>query len=1046
MPTLPTPVPQQELSLHSVGPPAARSNPHSIKPGFFKLLTPDKSSDALSSIKVISWNIEGAKKGSPNLADFVKSSKPGMIFLSEPQIYQCDANLALSSLKPTYCHHLNSEDTFYPELALEQRHAHGGTLALWHSLLDPFITLLPTTSPAVLPLLLSIPGLKPSAHIEIYLPTSGQKEEFVIALASLSAVLESLEEDHPGTPVYVRGDANVNPSNLPRVQLLWTLQSQFSLQSLALNHPTHHHFMGEGRSDSQLDVLLYPSSPHPPEKLLQVVCGKENPLVTSHHDLIISNFSCVIVPYSTPPQATVAPKVPNTRVNVLWDKEGEEQYRSLLSSTLHLLQNSLFSPDSPSLTSVLLDCSNHALVRAAEASFRTVKLSKPPLNKQVKVAPEIREAQVSTMKAARQLKIIVNSLHTATELESAKNNLSASSSRLRAALRASNSQTAKARDELLHTVLSRDPSKLHAAVRKTKSDGTPSMHMLQVGRNVYNGDAVPDGFFEALQSLKVPEASTIDNNPDFLSVSKNYKHILEIAKCGPPLPALSTLEAEALLKRLRPDVLDLYSVSAHHYLAAGTPAIEHFASLLNLLIANTNLSSAKELNSAWAVMLHKGHGKPRSQCRSWRCISTCPLIAKALDLYVADLHQHNWKSASAPNQFMKKGSSHELAALLLTEAVCYATLTLGFTLWVLFLDKQAAFDMVLKENVITGAYAAAGHRADQSLLYMANRLSSRRTFLQFSSTLVGPINDEKGVEQGGISSGDQFQLVNGEELITTNTSGLGLDMGGISLASLGVADDVALFSPSPYGLQALLNLSQELTASKSMINVPEKTKLLAYSPKGDCSSTYWQEVAPLTMAGASLPLSTQAEHVGVLRSTGGSNLPSITSRIAGHTKSLYSVIACGMARNHRGNPAASIRVESCYSAPKLFSGLACLLLSPTEVEVLSVHRRKTLQELQRLHPKTPAPAIHFLSGSLPAPALLHIHQFTLLHMIAKLGPSNILFQHSIYILHHSIANSWFSALRTLASHYSLPDPIQTLVSPPPKNTFKSCVKSAVRSF
>ena len=474
--------------------------------------------------------------------------------------------------------------------------------------------------------------------------------------------------------------------------------------------------------------------------------------------------------------------------------------------------------------------------------------------------------------------------------------------------------------------------------------------------------------------------------------------------------------------------------------------LKHYSALLNLFISNVNLTSVKELNSAWAVMLHKGHSKPRSHCRSWRCISTCPLVAKALDLYVADLHQDNWASAAAPNQFMRKGSNHELAALLLTEAVCYATLTLGITLWVLFLDKQSAFDMVLKEHVLSGAFTAAKYRADPSLLYMAIRLSSRRTFLQFSTTLMGPIHDQRGVEQGGISSGDQFQLVNAEELITTNNSGLGLNMGGISLASLGVEDDVALLSPSPHCLQALLNLSQDLTASKSMINVPEKTKLLAFSPKGDISAAYWQEEMPLNMARASLSLSSQADHVGVLRSTTGSNLPSITSRIAGRTKSLYAVISCGMARNHRGNPAAAIRVESCYLAPKLFSGLACLYLSTSKIEVLSVHRRKTLQQLQRLHPQTPAPALHFLSGSLPAPALLHKHQFTLLHMIAKLGHSSILFQHAVHVLHYSIPNSWFTVLRFLATQYTLPDPLQVLVSPPPKAQFKSLVKLSVNAF
>ena len=132
-------------------------------------------------------------------------------------------------------------------------------------------------------------------------------------------------------------------------------------------------------------------------------------------------------------------------------------------------------------------------------------------------------------------------------------------------------------------------------------------------------------------------------------------------------------------------------------------------------------------------------------------------------------------------------------------------------------------------------------------------------------------------------------------------------------------------------------------------------------------------------------------------------------------------LACGMARNHRGNPAASLRVESSYSAPKLFSGLASLFLSPADMEVLTVHRRLTLQRLQRLHPRTPAPALHFLSGSLPAPALLHKHQYTLLHMIALLGPSNILYQHAIYALHHCI--------RTLGSRRCAP-----LVSSTPSQT------------
>ena len=81
------------------------------------------------------------------------------------------------------------------------------------------------------------------------------------------------------------------------------------------------------------------------------------------------------------------------------------------------------------------------------------------------------------------------------------------------------------------------------------------------------------------------------------------------------------------------------------------------------------------------------------------------------------------------------------------------------------------------------------------------------------------------------------------------------------------------------------------------------------------------------MGGSHLPISSQAEHVGVLRSKEGGNMPALMSRLSAHGKSLYSVVSSSLARGHRGNPAASLRVEATYCAPQLYSGLATLLLT-----------------------------------------------------------------------------------------------------------------------
>ena len=105
------------------------------------------------------------------------------------------------------------------------------------------------------------------------------------------------------------------------------------------------------------------------------------------------------------------------------------------------------------------------------------------------------------------------------------------------------------------------------------------------------------------------------------------------------------------------------------------------------------------------------------------------------------------------------------------------------------------------------------------------------------------------------------------------------------------------------------------------------------------------------MNGTALPLSSQAEHVGVVRSTGScGNMPAVLARLSSHTKSLHTILSCGMARGHRGNPAASLRVEATYCSPRLYSGLSTLHLSKAEIAAISSQQKTTLEQLQRLYP------------------------------------------------------------------------------------------------
>ena len=103
-----------------------------------------------------------------------------------------------------------------------------------------------------------------------------------------------------------------------------------------------------------------------------------------------------------------------------------------------------------------------------------------------------------------------------------------------------------------------------------------------------------------------------------------------------------------------------------------------------------------------------------------------------------------------------------------------------------------------------------------------------------------------------------------------------------------------------------------------------------------------------------------AEHVGIVRSANG-NLPHILNRFTAH-------------KNNRGNPANSLRIQKVYGSPVLLSGFGSLVLSKEEMKMIDNHLNTTLQNMIRLHERTPHCVTAFLAGCLPGTALLHLRR------------------------------------------------------------------------
>ena len=130
-----------------------------------------------------------------------------------------------------------------------------------------------------------------------------------------------------------------------------------------------------------------------------------------------------------------------------------------------------------------------------------------------------------------------------------------------------------------------------------------------------------------------------------------------------------------------------------------------------------------------------------------------------------------------------------------------------------------------------------------------------------------------------------------------------------------------------------------------------------------------------------------------------------------------------------------------------YPGMASLVLSKAETKVVDTHYKSTIQRLQRLHPNTPRAVVFFMAGCLPGEAVLHQRQLGLFSMVCHLhgDPLNL---HAKYILTTAppSAKSWFQQIRVLCSQYGLPNPLQLLSNPPPKETFKSQVKRKIIGY
>ena len=375
----------------------------------------------------MTWNIEGFSRNCWNLLKILQDEDPSLIFITEPWLHLSDAPLVLKEYLHQYNYFLNSEDRHDSLLSLGKSRAHGGTLALWKKELDPYITVHEPSSSHVLAIILEKPGYQTSIHITVYLSTAGKDGEFMKDLVLLQNTIDHLGDKYPDSLIFVRGDANasfIQRNKNKRDDLFRYFVEENKFSPLLLNHKTYHHFLNNGLSDSNIDVIMYPKVTSDgllsstTESLIKILCGKTNALVDSSHDVLIT--SLLLPPQPQPdvsPDNILAPKVKHSKYKVLWSEEGILEYQNLLSQTLPSLQSDYCDVSEPEVASVLFQVTNHILNEAAKRTNKCIELGKAPKAKKPFIPSEIKQALKSKEDALKKLNNI--DARTATEKQSA---------------------------------------------------------------------------------------------------------------------------------------------------------------------------------------------------------------------------------------------------------------------------------------------------------------------------------------------------------------------------------------------------------------------------------------------------------------------------------------------------------------------------------------------------------------------------------------------------------------------------------------------------
>lgn len=319
-----------------------------------------------------------------------------------------------------------------------------------------------------------------------------------------------------------------------------------------------------------------------------------------------------------------------------------------------------------------------------------------------------------------------------------------------------------------------------------------------------------------------------DHFADILNSVKNQdskdavlKKLVESVPCDLDISVTEVVKAISELSSGRSAGCD--ELTVEHFKFAGVSCAIHMSLCFSMMLKHSFLPPS--LTKVVLTPIVKDKTGKTSDKDNYRPIALATVSSKVLERVILNCCRSHLDTSD--HQFGFKGKhSTDMAVFALKEITDYY-LSNRSPVFICFVDARKAFDRVNHWTLFDKLLRRGMHTDIVKLL--VNWYETQKFHVRWGSTVTEGFCVSNGVRQGGILSPYLFNVYTDELSERLDMSGVGCRYLG-SINHLCYADDMVLLSPTPQGLQKLLDVCANYAATHDILFNTKKTVCMALLP------------------------------------------------------------------------------------------------------------------------------------------------------------------------------------------------------------------------